>query len=134
MSQQLKDILESQVHEDRETTPSGSLETITQDDYISIHRHCESVDFLQEEANRRDVTPPEGFQERVFRCLVMTRYEKLESVNSVDEFKKVFVDVMRGTFCCQYCDRSLMEFVDIQRIVMYIRHPGFFIETSAPAM
>ena len=60
MSQQFKDSLESQVYEDRESTPrpSGSQETITQEDYIPIQRECESVNFLQDEANRRDVTPP----------------------------------------------------------------------------
>ncbi|KAI0955472.1 hypothetical protein AcW1_010340 [Taiwanofungus camphoratus] len=34
------------------------------------------------------------YEERVFRIMVMKRYEALEQVNSVDEFKKVFVDVV----------------------------------------
>ncbi|KAI0955910.1 hypothetical protein AcV7_006450 [Taiwanofungus camphoratus] len=36
------------------------------------------------------------YEERVFRIMVMKRYEALEQVNSVDEFKKVFVDVVNA--------------------------------------
>ncbi|KAI0929654.1 hypothetical protein AcW1_010341 [Taiwanofungus camphoratus] len=36
------------------------------------------------------------YEERVFRIMVMKKYEALEQVNSVDEFKKVFVDVVNA--------------------------------------
>ncbi|KAI0925017.1 hypothetical protein AcW1_010334 [Taiwanofungus camphoratus] len=36
------------------------------------------------------------YEERVFRMMVMKRYDALEQVNSVDEFKKVFVDVVNA--------------------------------------
>lgn len=45
-----------------------------------------------------DLGPAPLFEERICRCFVMTRYERLEMVNSVDEFKRVFIDVVRGTF------------------------------------
>lgn len=45
-----------------------------------------------------DLEKPAGCEERIFRCFVMTRYDRLENVNSVDEFKQVFIDVVRGTF------------------------------------
>ncbi|KAI0929698.1 hypothetical protein AcV7_005172 [Taiwanofungus camphoratus] len=36
------------------------------------------------------------YEERIFRLMVMKKYEVLEQVNSVDEFKKVFVDVVNA--------------------------------------
>ncbi|KAI0935015.1 hypothetical protein AcV7_003931 [Taiwanofungus camphoratus] len=44
-------------------------------------------------ARMEDLSP---FDERVFRLMVMKRYEPLHLVNGVDEFKLVFVDVVRA--------------------------------------
>lgn len=44
-----------------------------------------------------DLEETPRFEERVFRCFVMTKYKPLEMVNNVDEFKKVFLDAVRGT-------------------------------------
>ena len=40
---------------------------------------------------------PEGCDLRVCRTLVMKRYQRLETVDSVEDFKKIFVDIVRGT-------------------------------------
>lgn len=43
-----------------------------------------------------DLDETSKFEEREFQCLVMPKYERLEAVTSVSEFKKIFVDVVRG--------------------------------------
>ena len=40
---------------------------------------------------------PDQSDLRVCRTLVMKRYQRLEMVESVDDFKKVFIDIVRGT-------------------------------------
>ena len=43
-----------------------------------------------------DLDESSNFDERELRCIVMPRYERLEAVESVDEFKKIFIDVVTG--------------------------------------
>ena len=43
-----------------------------------------------------DLDESSNFDERELRCIVMPRYERLEAVNNVDEFKKIFIDVVTG--------------------------------------
>ena len=40
---------------------------------------------------------PEKCELRVCRTLVMKRYQRVETVESVEDFKKIFVDIVRGT-------------------------------------
>ncbi|KAI0925196.1 hypothetical protein AcW2_005874 [Taiwanofungus camphoratus] len=37
-----------------------------------------------------------GYEEQIFHLMMMKKYEVLEQVNSVDEFKKIFIDVVNA--------------------------------------
>lgn len=37
-----------------------------------------------------------GFDKRMLLCLVMEEYRPLESVDNINEFKTVFIDVVKG--------------------------------------
>lgn len=41
-----------------------------------------------------------GYEEQIFHLMMMKKYEVLEQVNSVDEFKKIFIDVVNGIYPC----------------------------------
>lgn len=51
-----------------------------------------------------------GVEERVFRTLVLKAYEPLAAVNNAEEFKTIFVDVVRGGFSYK-CSFLFQHFV-----------------------
>lgn len=40
---------------------------------------------------------------RVSRTLILHRYERLETAESVEDFKIIFTDVVRGAYCLSMC-------------------------------
>ncbi|KAI0929656.1 hypothetical protein AcV7_005138 [Taiwanofungus camphoratus] len=59
------------------------------------------------------------YEERIFRLMVMKKYEVLEQVNSVDEFKKVFVDVVNAHHWVWKTSSILHRDVSVNNIMFY---------------
>ncbi|KAI0925150.1 hypothetical protein AcW2_005832 [Taiwanofungus camphoratus] len=59
------------------------------------------------------------YEERIFRLMVMKKYEVLEQVNSVDEFKKVFVDVVNAHHWVWKTSSILHRDISVNNIMFY---------------
>lgn len=77
----------------RESKKTDMLKHVV-DVKCSLERTIEEIDLPRVFMDLEEST---GFDRRELRCLVMPRYERLEDVVSVDEFKKIFLDTIRGT-------------------------------------
>ncbi|CCM01670.1 uncharacterized protein FIBRA_03733 [Fibroporia radiculosa] len=63
-----------------------------------------------------NVTPSE---ERICRAMVLRRYEKLEAMNSVEEFRIIFIDVVRGHHWVFVTSAILHRDISVNNIMFY---------------
>ncbi|KAH9832225.1 uncharacterized protein C8Q71DRAFT_267412 [Rhodofomes roseus] len=61
---------------------------------------------------------------RVCRTLVMKSYERLELVDSVEDFKKVYVDVVRAHYWVWRTTRTLHRNISTNNVMWYRRSDG----------
>lgn len=91
---------------------------------------CSASQTMEEVALPRafmdDLLRLENFERRLLRCLVMEEYSPLESVRSVDEFKTIFVDAVKGESKPKMHDDKTKLIYATQLTIGYIRHPVSF--------
>ncbi|TFY53939.1 hypothetical protein EVJ58_g9158 [Rhodofomes roseus] len=69
-------------------------------------------------------TPNPEIDLRVCRTLVMKSYERLELVDSVEDFKKVYVDVVRARYWVWRTTRTLHRHISTNNVMWYRRSDG----------